>query len=413
MYKARFKKWGLRKNNKEHEMMAILSKRMERADVGKGTACELRGTLVNMADVKRYARRKPITSRDILAWKAAGVRTPPGLRYFTPEPMVRSPDLPKIFEAPAKLFSDIRIYSIGSFKARTWISKGSEHFCSSTKTIHTSLDTFEDIRDCLINACLLIGQNSFSEAGTQIEKACSKVEEIVLAEDPQTIARLIEIMVLVKAFGRPELVGMILRQLAAMSAIILPTPQHPMCRIFAALCRLELQQFDEVALRAWECMNDVLHEVLGPSHLSTIASKLDRLDTATSSLDPEHSDEYLTAVLKADREATGSDRLQSICVLVNLGTYLGRQKRYSELLEVGGEVIDRTTSLDAADPEGRRLLRCGVECKATAQFAQCQFEQAMPLFEILVDLASEEFGWADPKTWEYQSKLEQCLRRLS
>jgi len=184
---------------------------MERAAVGKGTACELRGTLVNMADVERYARRKPITSRDILAWKAAGVGTPPGLRYFTPEPMVRSPDLPKISETPAKLFSDVRMYSIGSFEARTWVSKGSEHFCSSTKTIHASLDTFEDIRDCLINACLLVGQNSISEAGTQIEKACSKVEEIVLAEDPQTIARLIEIMVLVKAFGRPELVGMILR----------------------------------------------------------------------------------------------------------------------------------------------------------------------------------------------------------
>src|SRR5271155_1740626 len=111
MYKTRFKKWGLSKNNKEREMMAILSKRMERAAVGKDTAYELRGTLVNMADVERYARRKPITSRDILAWRATGVKAPPGLRYFTPEPVVRSPELPKIFETPAKLFSDVRMYS--------------------------------------------------------------------------------------------------------------------------------------------------------------------------------------------------------------------------------------------------------------------------------------------------------------
>jgi hypothetical protein len=413
MYKTRLRKWGLGKNKKEHEMKALLSKRMERAAVGKDTACELRGNLVNMADVERYAQRKPITPRDIIAWRAAGGKTPPGLRCFTPKPVVRSLDLPTIFDTPAKLFGDIRIYSVGSFEAGTWVSQGLEHFCSSTKTVHASSDTFEEIRGCLISACILVSQNSISEAINQLDKACSKVQEIVLAEDLQTIPRLIEMMILVKAFGRPELVGMILRQLAAMSTIILPTPQYPMCRIFAALCRLELQQFDEVVLRAWECMNDVLHEVLGPSHLSTIVSKLDRLDTATSSLDPEHSDEYLRKVLKADRAATGSDMLRSLSVLVNLGAYLSRQKRYSELLDVGAEIIDRTTSWDAADPEGRRLLRCGVEWKATAHFAQCQFEQAMPSFEMLVGLAWEELGWEDPKTLEYWSKLEECKQRRS
>lgn len=77
-------------------------------------------------------------------------------------------------------------------------------FLLEHQTIHASLDTFEDIRDCLINACLLVGQNSISEAGTQIEKACSKVEEIVLAEDPQTIARLIEIMEPAKSTAGPS-----------------------------------------------------------------------------------------------------------------------------------------------------------------------------------------------------------------
>jgi hypothetical protein len=105
--------------------------------------------------------------------------------------------------------------------------------------------------------------------------------------------------------------------------------------------------------------------------------------------------------------------LRSISVLVSLGDYLGRRKRYIELLEVGGEIMDRTTSWDAADPEGRRFLRCGIEHKATAQFAQCHFEQALPSFEMLVDLASEELGWTDRTTWEYQRKLEECIRRVS
>jgi hypothetical protein len=401
MYKTRFTRWGLSKHNKEHEMAAILSKRMERAAVGKKTAFELSGHLVDMADVDRYARRKPLTSRDIIAWRTSGAKIPLGLRCFTPEPINKSLALPMVLDTPARLFNDVRTYSIGSFEAGTWVSTGSENFCSSVNDVHPASDVFGDIRGNLISACILLDQKSIPEAGTQLDAANSKIREIVLAENPLTIARLIEMMVLVKAFGRPELVGMMLRQLAAMSVIVLPTREHAMCRIFAALCRLELQQFDEMALRAWECMNDIFHEVLGPTHLSTMASKLDRLDTATSSLDSECSD-----------ESCGSDMMQSIARLVSLGTYLGSRKRYTDLLEVGGELIQRITSWDAADPEGTRLLRCGIEFTATAHFAQRHFEQAMTSFEMLVDLASEELGWTDPKTWEYQSKLEECLHKV-
>src|SRR5579859_2326492 len=123
MYKARFTRWGLNKNNKEDEIMAILSKRMERAAVGKDTAFELRGRLVDMAKVARYERRKPITSRDIMAWRAAGARTPPGLRCFTPLPVIQPLGLPEIFDAPAKLFGNVCIYSTRSFYDGIWVSK--------------------------------------------------------------------------------------------------------------------------------------------------------------------------------------------------------------------------------------------------------------------------------------------------
>ena len=270
-----------------------------------------------------------------------------------------------------------------------------QHFCTSVKDVDSTSDAIEEVRDSLTTACLLIDQNSMLEAGTQLNAACSKIRKIVLAENPQTITRLIEIMVLVKAFGRPELVAEMLRLLAEMSAIILPTPHHPMHSIFTALCRLELQQFDETALRAWDCMIDVFHKFLGPSHLSTRVSKLDRLDTAISSLDTECSDEYLKTILEADRGACGSDLLKSVAGLVSLGGYLKSRKRYADLLEVGGELIQRITSWDAADPEGTSALRWGVEFAATAYF-----EQAMTPFEILVGPASKE---TDPKIWEYQT----------
>src|SRR5436853_6599500 len=223
-----------------------------------------------------------------MAWKAAGARTPPpGLRCFTPLPVIQPLGLPEIFDAPAKLFGNVCIYSTRSFYDGIWVSKGSEYFCSSAKSFHASSDAIEDIRSYLISGCILLNQKSIPEAFAQLDKDCSNLKEIVRAEDPMTLGRVVEMTVLVKAFGHTDLVRVILRQLAEMSAIILSTPQHPLCKIFATLCRLDLQHFDEVALRAWECMNDVFYDILGPSHLNTITSKLDRLDTAVSSLDPQ------------------------------------------------------------------------------------------------------------------------------
>ena len=119
MYRRRLNRWGLVKHNKEHEIKAILSKRMERSAIGKTTAFELRGRLVDMADVDRYAGRKPITMRDIMAWRSAGAKTPSGLRCFTPEPLIQCPHPPEVFNTPERLFRDVRIYSIGSFEAGT------------------------------------------------------------------------------------------------------------------------------------------------------------------------------------------------------------------------------------------------------------------------------------------------------
>ena len=393
-------------------MMTILSKKTERAAVGKKSAFQLRGRQVDMGNAERYLKRKGITTRDIMAWRATGATTPPGLRCFTPEPIRPYPAAPKIFHISESLFADIRTYLVGSFEAGTWISNGVEHLCFSIKANHTSSKVFEDIRQNLISACLLISEQSYLKAFTELESVCSRVQDIVNAESPETIARFIEMMILVRAFGHPELVEILLKQFAEMSAVILRTPAHPMSRIFAALCSLEPPQFEEMALKAWDCMNDVFQKVLGPSHLSTLASKLDRLGTATTSLDAESPDGYLEIILKSGRGESGRDALRSIAVLQGLGTYFVNRKRYAELQETGGEIVNRVTNWDAVDPEGIRLYRCGFEFMATAQFALCQFEQAMSSFELLIDLASADLSWENSQTWEYQAKFEECLRKM-
>jgi len=402
MYKTRLAKWGLYKNNREHEMKAIFSKLTERAAVGKESSFELRGHKVNMKDVERYFKRKGFSVRDIISWKAAQMSMPRGLRCFTPEPQER-------------LLADARTYCLGCFENGTWVPTSIEYLCYSVKKSHTTFTLLEDIRNGLISACMLLSWNSSSscsEAFKELQWVCSEFREIVVEEDPQTIPRLIEMMILVNAFGRPELVVILLKHLAGMSATVLSIESHPMSRIFAALRDLGSDQFQPTALRAWDVMIDVLEEVLGPTHLSTITSKFDRLDTASSSLDLECQERYLETMLKPSGAGCAPQMLRSIALLTGLATYFAARKKYIELHRTGAEIVHRSQSWALRSTERNRVLICGYEFMAEAQYLQSQFAQAAATFALLAKLASESAS-LNAKTLEYQTRSQECLRKLS
>ena len=399
MYKTRLAKWGLYKKNREHEMKTIFSIKTERAAVGKDSSFELRGRRVDMKDAERYFKRKGFTLRDVTAWKAAHMTTPLELRCFTPEPQ-------------EMLITDVRTYYSGSFEAGTWISKGAENPCFSAKKSHTSFTLLEDIRNSLILACILLSGNSSPEAFKELHWVCSKIQEIVIEEDPHSIPRLIEIMILIKAFGRHELVVILLRHLSNMSAVVPSTATCPLSRIFAALCGIESDQFEDTALRAWEAINDVLQETLGPTHLSTFMSKFERLDTASSSLDLKRQEMYLDSVLESGRASCASSSLQSISLLRGLAKYFVARQKYPELHRTATEMVYRSQRLDLGSMERGGLIECGLEFVAEAQFRQCQFAQAAMTFTLLAKLASAELGPVNAKTRGYQASSEECLSKL-
>ena len=251
MYKTRLAKWGLYKNNREHEMKAIFSKLTDRAAVGKDSSFELRGHRVDMKDAERYFKRKGFTVRDVMSWKAAHITMPRGL----------------LFQA--------------------------------------------------------------------------------------------------------------------------------------------------TALRAWEVMIDVLQEILGPTHLSTFTSKFDRLDTASSSLDLERQERHLEAILNSDGGQCAQEMLRSIALLRGLATYFTARKKYGELHKTGTEIVRRSQFSALPSVERNRALVCGYELVAEAQSLQCQYAQAAATFALLVRLASAGSALSNAKTQQYQTRSEQCLRKLS
>jgi hypothetical protein len=63
MYKGRIEKWGLDKNKKERDMVAILRKKTERDAVGKESSFRVRGQVVSMESVLHYFERKKGTGK--------------------------------------------------------------------------------------------------------------------------------------------------------------------------------------------------------------------------------------------------------------------------------------------------------------------------------------------------------------
>lgn len=119
MYKDRIKEWGLDKNNKEHEMAAILRKKTQRAAVGKQSLLKVRGRTISLEEIQRYFRHKGITLDKACA-RHAGASTPPGISCSTPplSPMLslsvpRSPTTPRslVSRILESLFSPFSVLS--------------------------------------------------------------------------------------------------------------------------------------------------------------------------------------------------------------------------------------------------------------------------------------------------------------
>lgn len=102
MYKTRFTKWDFGKNNKRHEVLAMIRKRARRAAVGKASRFHVRGQPVDMTDVERYLHRAGLSVQDAIDLPAA---TPPTLRCSTPDSIIYSPK-------PPGSTRSLRVYSI-------------------------------------------------------------------------------------------------------------------------------------------------------------------------------------------------------------------------------------------------------------------------------------------------------------
>ena len=277
MYKTQITRWGLDKKNKEPEMRAIVRKRKQRADQGKGSIIRVRGQIRDFTEVVRYWDKKGVCVDDLIARQAASP-TPEAVEIFTP---LASPILtPEVLATPERIFRCMRDYFNGSFESGTWVKTEPHCQCYSLKDEDGATRVFlEELHLQCFSACSLFDRNLFHEAGQTMIAATAKFQKILLAEHPNSLAHLFRTIALVRNRGKEEMALIILRQFSALGKVLLGS-EHPLGRICEWTNSVHTSSFDDLIVRCMEVMADQFEGFVGPLHPSTLVTRLKLIGTA-------------------------------------------------------------------------------------------------------------------------------------
>ena len=199
MYKTHISKWGLDKKNKESEMRAIMRKHKQRPDLGKHCILRVRGRLMDFAEVVRYWHWKGVSVDDVISRRTASP-TSEAVEFFTP---VSSPiTTPQVLAIPEWIFRSIRDYFVGSFEVGTWVRTDPRALFRSIKANGHACEYVHGPLSLCKMACRLLSKNCHREAGQTLT---TRLERIILAENPTTLVELFGIIIHIHCQRREEI----------------------------------------------------------------------------------------------------------------------------------------------------------------------------------------------------------------
>lgn len=260
MYKSRFTLWGLdSKNNREREMRAAVRKHNQRTQHGKRSIFRIRDKPVDYQEIVRYFARKRLSIEDVVAQRRAS-KTPEAVVCLTP---ITSPiAIPEVDRIPQLLFTTIRDYVDGSLGSGFWIKMEPIEDCRSARGASYSACRL----CCEVSALLDLGH--LRAAKLVQDSAIGIIRQMLLEEDPFTLAQLVDFFVKSKS-GRYEIALTVLKAIADIGASTLGQ-QHPLPTVAGFLLRLDCSDIPEVGARFLQAFGDQFEDVLDPMHVTSL-----------------------------------------------------------------------------------------------------------------------------------------------
>ena len=196
---------------------------------------------------------------------------------------------------PEQMFILVQDHVKGSFDSKTCTRTHPRSHCYSVEdreNVLADMDSIEDshvlrgnaladidmIEDYVALACDLFSRRLFHEAGATLDHASAAMKQMILAQDPHAIVRILSMLRNCLFEGRYELGLIILRYFSHMGAIILGRT-HPFPRICHWITSQDQSRMPQ-ALETLSCViADIFASILGRLHRSTL-----RVSTDTASI---------------------------------------------------------------------------------------------------------------------------------
>jgi hypothetical protein len=401
MYKDHITKWGLDKNNKEYEVMAIVRKKCQRDAVGKPSEFRIRGRIVSIEDVHRYLKRKGISIEDAIARRAA---TPPNLRCSTPEAVPSSPANPQIFEAHRRILVSLRSYVLGSLESETWILDRDGYYLVSAKG--AVANAVNNCMDSFICAYSLLEMGSFQKAGNFLVKGSAYIRDVLWEEHPSMLTKLFEVIFLLRSGGWIDCSNTILNHVSKMAATVL-IEMHPLRTIFKCLISFDLELIEDLLTSAWESLTDVIEQTLGSLAHDSIESRTDYIRRIVRGRDPNTAEGQLRSMAEKCKEVHGNLDHRFMVALLGLTDCFRVQSRIRDAAAAAEEVIRCASESNSGSAPD--MWCYGMAILALCHYHNFDDELAESTLRQVIDVNATCLGWQDAYTLRLLTKLEAWL----
>ena len=386
-------------------MRAVVRKTRQIKNRGHNATFRVRGRLVDYNDVVRYWERKGVSIDDVVAQRS-GSKTPEAVNCFTSpsSPLM----MPESMAIPERILITIRDYFIGSFENGRWFTEDPMYHCESKKVQGDTFFFLNNLHGQCKTACRLFARNRFQEAGQILISATSQIKPILLAERPETLSSLFEIVADIFRRKRDEVAIAILRQFSALAGIVLGE-KHPLCSICGWLTSIHASDFKYVMVKCWASSGDHFERLLGPMHMSTLVFRA----SLTVEDDLSHKRILLEELLGKCEASLGSLDARTLLVSSLLADHYYTQDDF-KAIELGWDIVTKAQLLDKARSSQDSMNRAyfyteGLYVVARSQYALGEVNQAEIHLREAIDSKTSLWGPRDAEVIKWLTVLEYWL----
>jgi len=294
MYKSRITAWGLDKKMKGNEVRAIVRMRRMRLAAGKASTFRVRGQVLDFDKVRSHLKRKGLTLENVPSESNSPV---PSIECYTPERQPQEPSCsatdsaltawngrhmfripsprlifsPDSLRTPEQLSRDIHTYFTESFASSRWVY-GRGYLVDVTRStpLQEKLRPEPHWSQIMEWAALLFnagGAANVIKAGQHFQQAFIQVEDVIRAEEPSLMYRLLALLDEFEAYyEKPEIVRILLKHIHSLASVILGM-KHPIASASRQLSFLDT--WTNISELLWNVVTDTCGRFLGRDHAFT------------------------------------------------------------------------------------------------------------------------------------------------